>query len=81
LKEVSLLLNGAGYDVNNVDSIVVAQSPRLSPYLAAMRQNIAAALNVEESLISVKATTTEKLGFVGQQEGMAAYAVTTIRAK
>jgi 2-C-methyl-D-erythritol 2,4-cyclodiphosphate synthase len=75
LKEVSLLLKEAGYGVSNIDSIIVAQSPRLSPYIPAMRQNIAAALNVEESLISVKATTTEKLGFIGQEEGMAAYAV------
>ncbi|RJX25030.1 MAG: 2-C-methyl-D-erythritol 2,4-cyclodiphosphate synthase [Dethiobacter sp.] len=75
LKEVSLLLKEAGFAVNNIDSIIVAQNPRLSPYMQAMRQNIAAALKVEENLISVKATTTEKLGFVGQEEGMAAYAV------
>lgn len=75
LKEVSIILKGAGFAVNNIDSVVVAQAPRLSPYLAAMRQNIAAALNIDEAAVSIKATTTEKLGFIGQQEGMAAYAV------
>jgi 2-C-methyl-D-erythritol 2,4-cyclodiphosphate synthase len=80
LKEVARLLKDAGYAVSNIDSTIVAQCPRLSPYSAAMRQNIAAALNVEESLISVKATTTEKLGFIGRQEGIAAYAVAMIVA-
>ena len=80
LKEVARLLKDTGYAVSNIDSTIVAQCPRLSPYLAAMRQNIAAALNVEESLISVKATTTEKLGFIGRQEGIAAYAVAMIVA-
>lgn len=80
LKEVARLLKDTGYAVSNIDSTIVAQCPRLSPYLAVMRQNIAAALNVEESLISVKATTTEKLGFIGRQEGMAAYAVAMIVA-
>jgi len=75
LKEVFLLLKNAGFAVNNIDSIIVAQSPKLAPYLPAMRRNIAAALDIAESLVSVKATTTEKLGFAGRQEGMAAYAV------
>jgi 2-C-methyl-D-erythritol 2,4-cyclodiphosphate synthase len=75
LKEVSLLLKEAGYAVSNIDSVIAAQNPSLSPFIAAMRQNIAAALNVEENLISIKATTTERLGFIGQEEGMAAHAI------
>lgn len=80
LKEVALLVERAGYTLGNIDSIIVAQSPRFSPFIAAMRQNIAAALNAAEDQISVKATTTEKLGFVGQEEGMAAYAIALLAA-
>ncbi|NMB42174.1 MAG: 2-C-methyl-D-erythritol 4-phosphate cytidylyltransferase [Firmicutes bacterium] len=75
LQEVSHLLKEAGYAISNIDSVIAAQSPGLSPFIAEMRQNIASALNVEEGLVSVKATTTEKLGFVGQEKGIAAYAV------
>jgi len=80
LKEVSLLLVEADYAVNNIDSVIVAQRPRLSPYIQSMRRNIAGALNIGEHLVSVKATTTEKLGFAGREEGMAAYAIAALSA-
>ncbi len=72
------LLQEAGFEVNNVDSVIVAQEPHLLPYLQDMRDNMASSLQIEAGSISVKATTTENLGFAGRKEGMAAYAVVTI---
>lgn len=74
LARIGELIRQAGYTVVNIDSIIVAQQPRLAPYIAAMRQQIAAALHLDVEQISVKATTTEKLGFEGRQEGIAAQA-------
>ena len=79
LENISLLLKEAGYAVGNIDSVIVAQSPILSPFIPDMRKNIAGALNIEKNLISVKATTTEKLGFIGHEEGMAAYAIAMLK--
>jgi 2-C-methyl-D-erythritol 2,4-cyclodiphosphate synthase len=81
LQEVAGLLEKIKFTVQNIDSIVVAQKPRLSPYIQAMRRNIAGALNLEENLISVKATTTEKLGFTGEGKGIAAYAIAMLVKK
>jgi len=64
-----------GYSLGNADITIAAQAPKLAPHIAAMRQTIADALQVEAAAISVKATTTEKLGFVGRQEGIAVDAV------
>lgn len=75
LKEVVKLLKSKGFLVVNIDSILVAQKPKIAPYIAQMRQNIADACEMDVELISVKATTEEKLGFTGSEEGMAAYAV------
>lgn len=75
LKEVVLLLKNKGYSVVNIDSILVAQKPKIAPYIAQMRQNIADACGINAELVSVKATTEEKLGFTGSEEGMSAYAV------
>lgn len=75
LQQVNTLLAQASYTIQNIDSIIVAQKPRLSPYIQAMRQNIAGVLKLEASLISVKATTTEKLGFTGKGKGIAAQAI------
>jgi len=68
----------AGYRVINIDSTIAAQAPKLAGSIPKMCYNIALALGVEERRISVKATTTERLGFVGREEGMAAYAVCLI---
>ena len=78
LKEVSRLIADAGYRVNNIDTTIVAERPKMAPHIPAMVANIAAAVDVDPSAINVKATTTEGLGFTGRGEGIAAYAVCTI---
>lgn len=75
LKCVAELLKTNGFTVSNIDSIVAAQKPKLAPHIERMRKNIAEALGLEETCVSVKATTTEKLGFEGRGEGISAYAV------
>ncbi len=79
LAEVRRLLSEAGFSVNNIDATIVAERPRMSPHIPAMVANIAAAAGVDRSRVNVKATTTEGLGFAGKGEGMAAYAVCTIK--
>ena len=79
LKETLALLRGAGYTVGNVDSVIVAERPRFSMYIDEMRQNIAGALHVPREAISIKATTTERLGFTGRGEGIAAQAITILQ--
>ncbi len=78
LCEVGALLKTHGYRIENIDSTVIAQSPRLSPYISEMRANIANALGLDTSAVSVKATTEEKLGFTGEKLGIAAHAVCLI---
>lgn len=77
-RKVVQALKAAGYRVVNVDSTVIAQAPKLAPYIGAMRQNIANALGVDPSFVSVKATTEEGLGFSGERLGIAAHAVCLI---
>lgn len=78
LREVGKRLTAAGYGVVNIDATVLAQRPKLAPYRERMRENIAAALGIDVSRVSVKATTEEGLGFTGRGEGMAAHAVAMI---
>lgn len=78
LKEVNRVLNEEGYTLSNADVTIIAQKPKIAPYIEEMRRNIAAALNVDVSAISVKATTTEKLGFTGRMEGISSEAVCLI---
>ncbi len=80
LAHVVRLLAEGGWRVGNVDATVIAQAPRLAPHLPAMRARLAGLLRVEESGVNIKATTTERLGFTGRGEGMAAMAVALIRA-
>ena len=75
LRHVRALLAEREWRVENVDSTIVAQAPKLAPHLPQMAANIAADLEISLSQVNVKATTTEKLGFAGREEGMAAYAV------
>ena len=75
LAHVGQLLQKHGYRVGNIDSTVVAQRPKLAPYIPLMRQHIADTLGVDISQVSVKATTTEHLGFEGREEGISAQAV------
>lgn len=75
LAQVMSLVRTKGYDVGNIDSVVIAQKPKLAPYIAEMRWTIASVLKVDGDKVNVKATTTEKLGFTGRGEGIAAEAV------
>ena len=79
LGRVRGLLAENGFRVGNIDATVVAQAPKLQPYLARMRENIAAACGIPEECVSVKATTEEGLGFTGRGEGIAAHAVCLIQ--
>ena len=78
LREVSRRLAGAGYRLGNLDATVIAQRPKLAPYIDAMRARIADALDADISAVSVKATTEERLGFTGDGSGIAAHAVCLI---
>ena len=75
LQEAAAQVSKRGGTIVNVDSTVIAQAPKLFPHIAAMKKNIAAALGIPETRIGVKATTNEKLGFAGREEGIAAMAV------
>lgn len=75
LKKVMADLNKVGWKVNNIDSTIIAQAPKLAPFIATMRAFLAEDLSVDIDAVNVKATTTEKLGFTGRKEGIAAYAV------
>lgn len=78
LRQVGEKLAEAGYSIVNADVTVMAQAPKISPYIDEMRSNIAGTLNVDKSRINIKGTTTERLGFVGRKEGIAAEAVCSI---
>lgn len=75
LEHVAQLLKENGYSVGNIDAIIVAQRPKMSPHIETMRQNIAKALSVDIGAISVKATTEEGLGFTGSGEGISSQAI------
>ena len=75
LEEVSEKVKAAGYHVSNIDVTMIAQRPKLRPYIATMEQNIAAVLGLDVNRVNVKATTEEHLGFTGAEEGMACHAV------
>ncbi len=81
LRDTAQKIAEAGYRIVNVDSTVIAQAPRLAPHIARMIGNIAADLGVAPSAVSVKATTTEQLGFAGRGEGIAAQAIALIEEK
>lgn len=78
LKEIVARLNEAGYHIVNIDSTLLAQQPKMKPYIDLMRENIARVCSLEISDVSVKATTEERLGFTGREEGIAAHAVVLI---
>jgi len=80
LRRVVELLAEKGYSVGNVDVTIIAQAPKLAPYIEQMRANVAADLGISPDCVSVKATTTEKLGFTGRSEGIAAQASALIFA-
>ncbi len=81
LREVVRLAGERGWQVGNVDATIIAQAPRMAPHIAQMRQHLVADLGVVEDAVNVKATTTEKLGFTGRGEGIAAEAVCLLIAR
>lgn len=78
LRDTMKLLRDAGYELGNIDATVAAERPKLNPHIPFMKQTLAGVMQVDEEDISIKATTTEKLGFTGRQEGIAAYATVLI---
>lgn len=81
LSEVLKLINEKGYQVNNVDTTVVLQEPKISDHVPQMKANIASVLNIRPADVSVKATTTEHLGYIGNGDGIAAFAIVSIKGK
>ena len=78
LREVIRLLDEKGYRLGNIDATICAERPKLNPHIPAMQQCLAEVMGCDEEAISIKATTTERLGFTGRQEGISAYAVALI---
>ncbi len=78
LQDVMLMVKEEGYTINNIDSTIVAQKPKLSPYIDKMRERLSGVLYVDISRVNIKATTTEGMGFSGKGEGMEAYSVVSL---
>ncbi len=78
LHRTCTLIRNKGYEIVNIDSVVCAQQPKLRPYIENMEQVLAEVIGIESDVVSVKATTTEKLGFEGREEGISAHAVALI---
>lgn len=78
LRRTGELLEAKGYRINNIDSTVAAQAPKLNPHIPEMQQVMASVLGIDPDSLSIKATTTEKLGFEGRKEGITAYATVLI---
>lgn len=79
LTRVAAMIRSAGWDIVNVDNTLLAQKPKIAPFVPQMRQTLAEVLGLPVEAVSVKATTTERLGFVGREEGIAAYATCLLR--
>jgi len=80
LKKCSELIKKAGYEIGNIDSTICLEFPKIKPYAHKMQHVISDILNINENAISIKATTSEKMGFVGREEGIAAYATILLTA-
>jgi ygbB family len=78
LKRVVELIGEKGYRVGNIDATICAERPKINPHVPAMKACMASVMGIDEDQISIKATTTERLGFTGREEGMSAYAVCLI---
>jgi 2-C-methyl-D-erythritol 2,4-cyclodiphosphate synthase len=81
LSEVCRMIRSAGYEISNLDATVIAQQPKLMPYLSQMRQTLSVTMGIPLSSLNLKATTEERLGFTGRQEGIAAHCVCLIERK
>lgn len=78
LRQVVMIVKEKGFAIENIDATVVAQRPKLAPFIEKMRENIAADLKLDLDCVNVKATTEEKLGFTGKEEGISAYSVCSL---
>ena len=78
MERVCTLIRERGYEISNIDATIIAQKPKLKPYIIQMRENIAGAMGIDTERVSVKATTEEKLGFTGRLEGISAHAVALV---
>lgn len=78
LKKTVKLIRDKGYEISNIDATVCAERPKLNPHIPVMRQTMAEVMDIDADDISIKATTTEKLGFTGREEGVSAYAVALV---
>ena len=81
LEHVASLLEKKGYGVGNIDAVIIAQKPKMAPHIPQMKENIAKALHMEPDCLNIKATTEEKLGFTGREEGIASQAVCLLYKK
>ena len=81
LKEVMVLIRNKGYEIGNIDSTICLQIPKIGPYIPEMKKVLATCMNIDVDQLSIKATTTEKLSFVGREEGVSAYATVLITNK
>ena len=81
LKRTVELLEEKGYDIINIDATIVAQKPKISPHSAKMKENIAKCLGIGEDFVNIKATTTEKLGFEGREEGISSHCICLIEKR
>lgn len=81
LRQVAKIVDDHDYTVSNIDSTILAQAPKMAPHIDRMRKNIACAVGIDTSRVSVKATTEEKLGFTGEKKGIAAHAVCLLTKK
>ena len=80
LEQVTANCRDKGFEIVNIDTIIVAQKPKLAPFLPEMQKNIAQAMGIDIGQINIKATTTEKLGYLGREEGIAAHAICLIES-
>ena len=78
LKDVMDLIRNAGFEIGNIDSTICLQQPKVNPHIPAMKESLCQAMEIDLEDLSIKATTTEKLGFVGKEEGVAAFATVLI---
>lgn len=81
LSKVNELINNRGYEIGNIDSVIICERPKIKPYIDLMRETLSSVLNIDKDFISIKATTEEKLGFTGKEEGIACQAVSLLNKK
>ncbi|HCC51986.1 MAG TPA: 2-C-methyl-D-erythritol 2,4-cyclodiphosphate synthase, partial [Porphyromonadaceae bacterium] len=79
LRKTMRILREAGYEIGNIDATIAAEQPKLNPHIPDMQKTLAGVMEIPVNDLSIKATTTEKLGFTGRREGIAAYAVALIK--